>query len=268
MPYADLPGDLRMYYEDDDFTDPWRSSETVIMQHGQAKNSQLWYAWVPLLARDYRVIRVDGRGFGRSSVPAAGYAWSLGGFATDLKNLMDHLGIEKAHLIGETIGGTIAMQFALQYPNRLNSVTTCSSPFKFVGVPTYQDYYRLVEEKGVEGWVRETIGNRLPPGKVDPAHVEWYVGQMSSTSRQVVLETLAYLATVDLSPVMPEIAVPALVISGADAGASAERSRAQASLIPGCRLVEIPGVSGFVQHEAPEQAAAAWREFAQSLIAR
>jgi pimeloyl-ACP methyl ester carboxylesterase len=268
MPYADLPGDLRMYYEDDDFTDPWRPSETVIMQHGQAKNSQLWYAWVPLLARDYRIIRVDGRGFGRSSVPPAGYTWSLEGFATDLANLMDHLGIEKAHLIGETIGGTIGMQFALQYPQRLLSLTTCSSPFKFVGVPTYQEYYKLVEESGVEGWVRETISNRLSPDKADPAHVEWYIGQMSSTSRQTVLETLAYLATVDMTPVLPKISVPTLVLSGADAGASAERARVQASLIPGCRLIEVPGVSGFVQHEAPEQAAAAWREFARSVTAR
>ena len=73
MPIAQLPGDLQMYYEDDDFTDPWTTAETVILHHGNAKNSGLWYAWVPLLARDYRVIRVDARGFGRSSIPAPGY---------------------------------------------------------------------------------------------------------------------------------------------------------------------------------------------------
>jgi pimeloyl-ACP methyl ester carboxylesterase len=113
--------------------------------------------------------------------------------------------------------------------------------------------------------VRQTIHTRLAPGKTDPAHVEWYIGQMTKTSRQTVLETLAYLATVDLSPVLPRIKVPALVLSGAEAGMSTDRARVQASLIPGCRLVEIPGVSGFVQHEAPEQAAAAWREFARQV---
>jgi 3-oxoadipate enol-lactonase len=65
MPIAQLPGDLQMYYEDDDFTDPWSQAETVILHHGNAQNARLWYAWVPLLARDYRVIRVDARGFGR-----------------------------------------------------------------------------------------------------------------------------------------------------------------------------------------------------------
>ncbi len=58
MPTARLPGDLLMHYDDDDFTDPWAPAETVILHHGNAKSAKLWYGWVPLLARDYRVIRI------------------------------------------------------------------------------------------------------------------------------------------------------------------------------------------------------------------
>ncbi len=50
MPTVQLPDDLVMYYEDDNFTDPWEEAETVILHHGNARNSRLWYAWVPLLA--------------------------------------------------------------------------------------------------------------------------------------------------------------------------------------------------------------------------
>src|SRR5919108_4433809 len=69
MPVAHLPGNLQMYYEDDDFTDPWSTAETVILHHGNAKNSRLWYAWVPLLAGEFRGVWGGGRGFCRSSFP-------------------------------------------------------------------------------------------------------------------------------------------------------------------------------------------------------
>src|SRR3989442_3818369 len=103
MPIAQLPDDLCLYYEDDDFTDPWAASETVILHHGNAKNSQLWYAWVPLLAGEYRAIRLDARGVGNASIPEPPYPWSLTGFATGVLQLLGCFQIGKTHLSGATI---------------------------------------------------------------------------------------------------------------------------------------------------------------------
>lgn len=266
MPTVQLPGQLDMYYEDDDFTDPWAKAETVILHHGNAKNSGLWYAWVPLLAGSYRVIRLDARGFGKSSVPPPGYAWSLEGLATDLASLMDHLGIDKAHLIGETIGGTIALQFAHQFPDRLHSLTTCTSPYKFKGIQSYLDFYDLVQTEGVEAWVRQTAARRLEPGESNPEHSDWYIRQMSQTAQHVVLETLAYLATVDLTPILSHVATPALVMVGGRSSMNTPgRARSMAALLPNATLVEVPGASGYVQHSAPEKCVALWRDFVQGL---
>lgn len=266
MPMAHLPDNLHLYYEDDDFTDPWAASETVILHHGNAKNSRLWYAWVPLLAGEFRVIRVDARGFGQSSIPAPGYQWSLAGFATDLVHLMDYLEIDTAHLVGETIGGTIALQFAYQFPARLHTVTTCTSPYKFRGVPSYLEYYKLVQERGVEAWVRQTADRRLEPGKSDPRHHEWYVQQMSQTSQHVVLETLAYLSTVDLTPVLPQITTPALVMVGELSTMNTpDRAQRMVELLPHGTLVQVPAASGYVQHSAPRQCVALWKDFVKAV---
>jgi 3-oxoadipate enol-lactonase len=260
MPTAKLDPTLEMYYEDDDYTDPWRAPETVVLHHGNAKSSSLWYAWVPLLARQYRVIRLDARGFGRSTVPPKGYDWSLSG--TDLANLLDYLNLDKVHLIGETVGGTIAMQFAYEHPERLHTVTACASPYKFVGASSYMENYKLVEEHGIEAWVRRTADQRLEPGHSDPGHHEWYAQQMMQTSPQVLMETLAYLSTQDLTPILPQIQTPALVIVGQDSAMNTlDRSRGMTQLLGNGRLAEIPGGTGYVQHSAPEKCVAAWREF-------
>ena len=264
MPVAQLADNLEMYYDDDNFTDPWRDPdtvETIVLHHGNSKSGRLWYAWPPLLTRQYRVIRVDARGFGRSSVPAPGYNWSLEGFATDLRNLLDYLSLDKVHLIGETIGGTIALQFAYQYPERLHTVTTCTSPYNFVGVDTYQNYYRLVEQEGVEGWARATGGRRVSADDA-PEHHEWYIQQMGQTSRHVVLETLAYLATQDLSEKLASITTPALAMVGAlSEGDIPDRAQGQADRMPNCTLARVPGAGGYVQHSAPEKCVLAWQEF-------
>jgi pimeloyl-ACP methyl ester carboxylesterase len=237
----------------------------VVLHHGNAKNGRLWYAWVPLLARQYRVVRLDARGFGRSTVPPPGYDWSLRRFAADLLGLLDYLELDKVHLIGETVGGTVALQFAYEYPERLHTVTTCTSPYKFVGAPQYLENYNLIKAEGIEAWVRQTADRRVS-GQSNPAHHEWYAQQMMQASPQVVMETLAYLSTQDLTPILPQIATPALVLVAQDSDTNTpDRASGMAGLLPNSRLVAIPNASGYVQHSEPEKCVAAWREFIGSL---
>ena len=58
--------DCTLFYQLDDFTDPWTSADTVLFVHGFTENSEAWRAWVPHFARRYRVVRIDQRGFGQS----------------------------------------------------------------------------------------------------------------------------------------------------------------------------------------------------------
>ena len=88
MPTARIRPDLEMNYRLDDFTDPWRVSKAVLMVHGNHEGSAAWYGWVPHLARDFRVVRPDMRGFGASTPMARDYPWSLDGVIDDFVALM------------------------------------------------------------------------------------------------------------------------------------------------------------------------------------
>lgn len=67
MPITRISPDLEMHYMVDDFTNPWREAETVLMLHGNGESSAAWFAWVPHLARRFRVVQPDMRGFGAST---------------------------------------------------------------------------------------------------------------------------------------------------------------------------------------------------------
>src|SRR5439155_23473705 len=95
------PGGASLYYRDDDFTDPWEKRPIVILAHGHPRNSNMWYAWVPGLARDFRVVRPDLRGLGLSKVPIEGYKNSPEVLMQDAIALMDHLRADKVVWIGE-----------------------------------------------------------------------------------------------------------------------------------------------------------------------
>ena len=110
---------MELFYTIDDFTDPWTEPETVILHHGMAKSHRMWFGWTPILARHYRVVRMDMRGMGDSERVKPGFKWSLDSYADDILQLADGLGLDKFHLVGETVGGTISMRFATLHQERL-----------------------------------------------------------------------------------------------------------------------------------------------------
>ncbi len=261
---AKLNDGIELFYKVDDFTDPWTTPETVVLHHGMAKNHRLWFGWVPILARHYRVIRFDMRGMGQSQVPETGYPWSVDNFAEDLLQFADQLELEKFHLIGETVGGSISMRFATQHQDRLLSLTACTSPTSF-NDPHHAASADLIEKEGIAAWVESTIGRRLDPQIVDPAYTRWYAEQMKATTPHVV-SGFQRNAGGDLGPLLKDVKTPTLIIAAANLREEVLGDFRQASeLFPNGRRVVFPGVYGFVQHILPVPCARVWLDFAQSL---
>ena len=87
---------LRLAYYIDDYTDPWRQPETLLLLHAAMGSARRYFGWVPHLARHRRVVRLDLRGHGASLVPAADAPLTLERLVGDVEDLLDHLGVERA----------------------------------------------------------------------------------------------------------------------------------------------------------------------------
>ncbi|HYK81132.1 MAG TPA: alpha/beta fold hydrolase [Micropepsaceae bacterium] len=122
-----------LFYREDWFGEPWRKPETAVLIHGNDESSVVWYGWVPRMSQEFRVIRPDLPGFGRSKVPPR-FEWSLKSLATFVAQVMDKAGVPSAHIIGAKTGGAIAMQFAADYPARTRTLSVASGPASVIQV--------------------------------------------------------------------------------------------------------------------------------------
>jgi 3-oxoadipate enol-lactonase len=174
MPDIQLSPGLTMHYEIDDFTDPWKPADTILMLHGNCESGKVWFGWVPHLARDYKVVRPDMRGYGQSTPVPRDYPWTIDVVIDDFIQLMDALKIERFHLVGAKIAGFIARRFAARFPDRIITLTVIGTP-----PPVYDVAARVesltaeIEQSGIEGWARRSMAGRLGSGF--PAEgVEWW----------------------------------------------------------------------------------------------
>jgi pimeloyl-ACP methyl ester carboxylesterase len=119
MKYLELHGD-RVAYQD-----VGTGPEALLLIHGMAGSSQTWRGVIPQLARKYRVVAPDLLGHGQSAKPRADY--SLGAFAVLLRDLLDELGVSRATIIGQSLGGGVAMQFVYQHPDLCERLVLISS---------------------------------------------------------------------------------------------------------------------------------------------
>src|SRR3954468_7108350 len=225
--------DLQMHYEVDDFTDPWQESDTILLIHGNNESSAAWFGWIPTLARRYKIVRPDMRGFGRSTPMAKDFPWTLDIVINDYLALMDSLGVERFHLVGAKIGGVIGRAFAARHPKRVRTLTVAGSPPPIrADLATQEARVREVEEQGIEYWARRSMAGRL--GKAFPSEgVEWWIKYMARTD---MASEAGFAETINFSDITGDVAkikCPMLVLTTEESGlASVAETRAWQEKVP------------------------------------
>jgi pimeloyl-ACP methyl ester carboxylesterase len=118
--YAELPG-ARIFY-----IDTGGSGVPVVFLHANTGSSRVWDYQIPAFtAAGYRVIAFDRRGWGRTVIDPAGPQPGTG--ADDLRGLLDHLGLDRVHVVGTAAGAFVALDFALSYPQRIRSLVVANT---------------------------------------------------------------------------------------------------------------------------------------------
>ena len=264
MPTLPVTPDLNMHYDVTDFAEPWREHETILLLHGNAESGEAWYGWMPEVARDYRVVRPDMRGFGRSTPMPRDYAWSLDRIVDDFIAVMDALTIDKFYLVGAKVGGTMALHLAARHPSRVKTVSVLSSPTRGeYGGDRYRSWVEIIEKTGVVGWARDTMAKRLG-AKFPPAGIEWWIQLMGRTAVSTQLGFIGAVPKVDITQDLLNIHCPAQIITTQDNPLyPVEMVRAWQQKIARSELLVLPGDSYHVAATAPVACARAVLDFIQ-----
>lgn len=141
--------------------------DNLVLIHGLGANLAFWYMGIArLLARHYRVITYDLRGHGRSDMPASGY--TLPEMANDLEELLDHLGVDRAHIVGHSFGARVALYFTTTRPHRVRTLTVADTQINCL-----QSQVRLADWPHWNKWKRQLRDQgftSLPP---DDEHINF-----------------------------------------------------------------------------------------------
>lgn len=237
-----------MAYEDHCFAQPWSTSETVVMVHGNAESSRAWTPWVPHLAGKYRVVRLDMPGFGASSEPPD-YGWSADELAADIVRFLDALDIVRCHLIGAKYGGSVCMQLAIEHPHRLLSLGLFGSPVRGSGSGNAD----LIRDRGVRQWAADTMRSRLGSSASD-AQMRWWADElMGPTNPRAAWGASAARIDMELEHNLARITAPTLIVTTKESGLqSVEAVERYAARIPDACVVVLPGDSYHISAVEPD----------------
>lgn len=122
------PDGLTLYYELHG-----DAGDALVFVHGYTGDVTDWQHQMPVFSRTHRVLILDNRGHGRSQAPAEAAAFSIERMADDVEALAAHVGFERYHLLGHSMGGAIAQEVALRSPGKLRSLILEDTSYRFAG---------------------------------------------------------------------------------------------------------------------------------------
>lgn len=246
-----------------------KSAPAVIFLHGFGASLHSWEPWAAALAKDLRVIRIDLPGSGLSAPDPTGDYTDKRSLQI-INALMDQLGLARASLVGNSIGGRIAWTFAGTYPERVEKLVLVS-PDGFAS-PGF-DYGKTPEVPVMAKLMRLSLPKPLLAMSLKPAYANpaaltdalatrYHDLMLAPGSRDALLARMAQTVLVDPLPILKKITAPTLLVWGEqDAMIPFANANDYLKAIKDAKRVSFRGVGHLPHEEAPAESVTAVREF-------
>ncbi len=253
------PG-INLHVAVEDYTDPWRPADTVLMIHGLAESGEAWRGWVPYLARKFRVARLDLRGFGRSTPMPKDFQWTMERLLQDVAAVIRDLGCASVHLIGAKSGGSMALTMAARRPELVQSVIAVTPPV--VAAAGTDKWLAQIEAEGVEAWARSTMAGRLG-SKMSKQEFEYWVKNIQGKTPLSTLQGyLRWVPGLDIREEVLRIRCPSLIITTTGSGLrSVDSVKAWQDKLADSELLVIEGDAWHAAGAYPDICASAAARF-------
>jgi 3-oxoadipate enol-lactonase len=211
---------------------------------------RMWDAQAAALRDELRIVRCDARGHGDS--PSAAAPWTLADLGADVLRLLDLLAIERAGLVGVSLGGATAVWLAANAPERVDRLVPCFTSAYFGPPDPWLARAETVRAEGVAAISEGVLGRWFTDG-VDPELRARMKAMIDATPPDGYAAATEVVAHLDLRDDLPTITAPTLVISGAEDSATPPAvGRALADGIIGAEFVELPGAAHLGSVERPD----------------
>ncbi len=244
--------DVNLYYE------VTGAGPALLLLHGLGSSTRDWEAQVPEFCKTYQVITFDMRGHGQSDKPKGPYRVPM--FAADTAALLAALGINSAHVVGESLGGAVAFQFAISYPELLRSLVIVNSAPIMADKQTTDQRVAVVRQHGMRA-MGELLGKGLfPKPEHDPLRAT-FIERWAANDPEAYIESTLSLVGWDVTSQLGSIRCPALVISADQDYWPLSAKEAYTKLIPGARLVIVPDSHHALPIEKPQEFNAILEQF-------
>jgi pimeloyl-ACP methyl ester carboxylesterase len=259
-------GDIDLFYELIDCTEPWTTGKPpVLLIHGLGGDHQNWLYQIPALCGRYPILSVDLRGHGASSAAASDYA--IADMALDLVRLLRVLGIEKVHVVGLSLGGVVAQQFALDFPYATASLllagTFCSIPKEMRAVAA--ESLRFIEDNTMAAIASQRITAAFSDN-VNPTMRGYVIDRIAGNDKAAYVRAARAAFAFSAADRLGEVQVPTLVVVGEhDRVTPPALSETLASGIADARLARIPEAGHICVMDQPAAFNRVMREFLDAL---